>query len=110
MALFGIFAVHGARIEGGHGAHGACQHGHWVAVTAEALEKTIHLRVKEGVLLDFGVEFGKFCFGWQLTFQDEVADFRKRRLFGQLADWIAAVKQDALVTIDEGDLAFAAGS
>ena len=110
MAFIRIFAVHGTGIEGSHGANGPGQHGHRVAVTAEAFEKAIHLCVKKGMLLDLGVEFGELGFCRQLPFQDEVADFRKCRFFSELANRIAAVKQDAFVAVNEGDLAFAAGS
>ena len=71
--------------------------------------KAIHLRVKKGVLLDFGVELGELGFGGQLTFQDEVTDFRKRRLFSKLTNRVTAVKQDAFVAVNERDLALAAG-
>src|SRR5689334_21556270 len=45
----------------------------------------------------------------QLAVEQEVAGFQERAAFGKLVDRIAAIEQDALVAIDEGDLRLAAG-
>ena len=107
-AFFRVFAVHGAGIEGRHCADRAGQHGHRMAVTAEAFEEAVHLGVEQGVLLDLVIEGGEVGFGGQLAVQDQVADFREGCLRSQLANRIAAVQQDTFFPINERDLAFTA--
>ncbi len=57
----------------------------------------------------FLVEALVLSFIRQLAVGQEVADFQKVRVFGQLIDWVAAIKQHALIAVDVGDLAFARG-
>ena len=45
----------------------------------------------------------------QFAIEDQVGNFQKIRVFGQLLDRIAAVHQDALVAVDISDVRTAAG-
>ncbi len=45
----------------------------------------------------------------QFAVEQEVANFKKIGVRRQLVDRVAAVKQDALVSVDEGNVALAAG-
>ncbi len=60
-------------------------------------------------MLDLGVEHVEFILLGQSALQDQVAHFREGRLLGELANRVTPVQQDALVAVDEGYLALAAG-
>ena len=44
----------------------------------------------------------------QFAVQQQIADFQEVGMLGQLVDRIAAIEQNALVAVDEGDVALAA--
>ena len=62
-----------------------------------------------GVARDAVVEIVLLRFGRQFAVEKEVADLQEVAVFCQLIDRISAVKQDAFVAIDEGDLGFTGG-
>src|SRR6266550_5371577 len=45
----------------------------------------------------------------KLAVEQEIANFEKRGIPGQLIDGVAAIEQYPLVAVDEGDVAFARG-
>ena len=65
--------------------------------------------MKQGVLFDRVVEVFKLGLCRKFTIQDQVADFREGGLFSKLPDRVAPVEKNALIPIDESNLAFAAG-
>ena len=75
-----------------------------MGVVVEALgEALAHVLVNEGVVADIlhpRVEFG---LRWQLTVEQKVGDLEERGILGQLFDWIPAIAQDAVGSIEIGD-------
>jgi hypothetical protein len=69
-----------------------------------AAEEVDQLLMHHGVAGDGVIELRHLLGGRQFPIQQQVAAFQKGRMFGQVADGIAAILQDALVTIDEGDV------
>ncbi len=107
LALLGIADVDGIRIEGRQGADGAGHHPHGVRVAAEALEEAVELGVQHRVIGDVALELGVLGRGRQLAVEQQVGHLEEVRLLGQVVDRIAAVQQNPLVAVDEGDLALA---
>ena len=60
------------------------------------------------VIGDGVVEFLHLALVRQFAMQQQIADFKEVRILGELVDGVAAIKQNALVAVDEGDVAFAA--
>ena len=79
-----------------------------MGVAAEAGEEARHLLVHHGVARDAVVEIVLLGLGRQFAIEQQVADFEEIAVLGELVDRIAAMKQDALVAVDEGDRRFAA--
>jgi hypothetical protein len=74
-----------------------------VRVVAEPLHEALDVLVDEGVvgdLVDPGLEL---LLGGQLAVDQQVGDLEEARALRELLDRVAAVLQDALVAIDEGD-------
>ena len=109
LALHRIIHVRAVVIESRKRADSAAHDGHRVRIAAEAFEEAVELRVQHGVPRDRVGELGILIRLGQLAVQEQVADFQEARLLGELLDRVATVEQDAGVTIDVGDLAFAAG-
>ncbi len=86
----------------------AAHHRHGMRVAAEAAEERRQLLMHHRVMGDDKVEFFHPRFAGQLAVQQQMADFHKRRMRGELVDRVAAIEQDALVAVDEGDVALAA--
>ena len=53
-------------------------------------------------------KFRQLRFRWQVAVKQQICHLHERRLFGQLLNRIAAVKQNALVAVDKCDCRFAA--
>jgi hypothetical protein len=62
-----------------------------------------------GVARDGIVELLHLRLGRQVAVQQQVAGLKEGGMFGQFADGIAAIFQDALVAIDESNFAFGRG-
>jgi hypothetical protein len=72
-------------------------------VAAEG-EESRHLLVHHGVARDATVEIFLLRLGRQFAIKQQIADLEEVAVLGELLDRITAMEQDALVTIDEGDL------
>ena len=94
-------------IEGRQRADAAGHHRHRMRVAPEALEEPAHLLVHHRVVGHPIVEIRLLRGGRQFAIEQQVAGFQKIAMLGDLLDRIAAIKQDAFVAVDIGDLGFA---
>ncbi len=108
LALFGILDVDRVVIEGGERADHAHHDRHGMRVTPEAGVEPGHLLMHHGVHGDAMGEILVLRFRRQLAIEQQVAGLEEGAVLGELVDRIAAIEQDALVTVDEGDLRLAA--
>ena len=76
-------------------------------VVAEALHELLDVLVHEGVDRDLVRPLVELRLRRQLAVEQQVGDLEVGRLLGELLDRIAAVLEDALVAVDEGDRAAA---
>ena len=73
----------------------------------EALEELLHVLVNEGVIREVFLELLQLRDVRQLAVDEQVADLHEARLCRDLLDRIAAVAEDPLLAVDEGDAALA---
>jgi len=105
-----VFHVQAVVVEGRERADHAAQHGHRVRIVAEAAEEVLQGLVHHRVMRDLVLEALELGRGRQLALHQQVGDLQEARMLGQLLDGVAAVQQHALITVDVGDRAAAAGS
>ena len=103
-ALVRIGDVGRVVIEGRQRADHAAHDRHRMRVAAEAGEEAAHLLVDHRVVGDAVVEVGLLRRRRQFAVEQQVAGLEEVAVLGQLLDRIAAIEQDALVAVDEGDL------
>ncbi|SPU58332.1 Uncharacterised protein [Brucella melitensis] len=106
-ALMRIGDIGRVVVEGGHGAQATHHDSHRVGITTEAGEELRHLLVQHGVAGYTIVEIGLLGCGRQFAVKKQIAGFEEVAMLGKLVDRVAAIKQDAFVTIDIGDFGFA---
>ena len=102
-ALFRIFEIQLVVIDAGQRAEHGDQHRHRVTVVHEALDHRICGLMHHRVMRDFAFECRKFRCGRQFAVHQQVSDFKEVRMFGELFDWITAIKQNTFVAIDVRD-------
>ncbi len=102
LALHRIVDVGRIMVEGRQRADHADQDRHGMRVAAEATEESRQLFMHHGVARDGAGEVGQFVGGRQFAVQQQIADFHEAGFFGELADGIAAMQQDAFVAVDIG--------
>jgi hypothetical protein len=95
-------------IEGRERADDAAHDRHRMRIAAEAPVEIGDLLVQHGVPRERVVEDLELVLGRQVAVQQQVANLRKGRMLRPLLDPVAAVQQDALIAVDEGDLRFGA--
>jgi hypothetical protein len=78
-----------------------------VGVRGVALEELLHVLVDQRVTRDLAGEVGPLLLVRELPVDQQVGDLEERGALGQLFDRVAAVLEDPLVTVDEGDRAAA---
>ena len=66
-----------------------------------------HVLVHELVFGEVTSELVELFVGWQFTENQQVGGFGEDGTFGQFLDGVAAIAQDALLAVDEGDVALA---
>ena len=81
------------------------QHAHRVRVVAEALHERLDVLVHERVVGDLVHPRVVLVLGGQLAVDEQVGHLEEVRLLRQLLDRVAAVLEDPLVAVDEGDRA-----
>ncbi len=106
-ALDRIVDVGRVVIEGRQRADDAAHDCHRVRIAAEATEERRQLFMHHGVARDRVGEARQLVRRGQLAVQQQIGDFHKARLFGEFADRIAAMQQNAFVTVDIGQLRLA---
>ena len=79
-----------------------------MGVAPEPAVKGRELLVHHGVPADRVDELVEFLLVWQLAVEEQVGDFHEARFFGELINRIAAVEQNAFLTVNVRDGAFAA--
>lgn len=85
------------------------QHRHRVRVAREALEEALDVLVQQGVLRDLVLEGGELVHVRQLTVDQQRGHLKEGGALGQLLDRVAAVPEDALLTVEVGDRGFIRG-
>jgi hypothetical protein len=95
-------------VEGRQRADAAGQDRHRMGVAAEPLIEAAHLLVHHRVVGHTSVEVRLLRGGWKFAVEQEIAGLQEVAVLGNLFDREAAVEQDAFITVDVGDLGFAA--
>lgn len=108
-ALVRIGDVRRVVIEGRESADRAAHDGHRVCVATIAGEEAAHLLMHHGVARDAGVEILLLRSRRQFAVEQQIAGFEEVALFSQLLDGETTMQENALVTVDIGDLGFAGG-
>ncbi len=100
--------VLGVVVERAEGGERGDEHPHRVGVVVEAVDEPLaHVLVDERVMGDVEGPLGQLSLGRQLAVQQEVGDLEVGGVVGELLDGVAAVAQDAVVTVEIGDLRLA---
>ena len=103
MAVVRVADVAGVGVERRQRADRGHQHAHRVGVVAEALHEALDVLVHERVVGDLVHPGVVLLLGRQLAVDEEVGDLEEVGLLRELLDRVAAVLEDALVAVDEGD-------
>ncbi|MPM32091.1 hypothetical protein SDC9_78650 [bioreactor metagenome] len=96
-------------VEGRQRADAGRQHRHRVRLAREATEQVAHPLVQEHVVDQLVLELLHLLLGGQLAVEDQPHHLDEGALLRELLDRVAAVPQDALFAVDEGDLRPARG-
>ncbi len=94
-------------IEGGKRADNANHDCHGMRVAPERPKQEADLLMHHRVIGDGVIEIRHLFGRRQLAVQQQVADFEKGRLLRELIDRIAAIEQNSLVAVYEGEVALA---
>ena len=76
-------------------------------VVVESVHELLHVLVDHGVLHYFAIPLFQLFLRGKFAVQQQVSDFQKSAVLGQLLDGIAAIPQDAGVAVQVGDGAVA---
>jgi hypothetical protein len=83
---------------------GRHEHPHGVGVVVETVDEPFaHVLVNHGVVRDVVCPFGHLIAGGQLAVQEQIRNFEKCGVLGKLLDRVAAISQDACITIEVCD-------
>ena len=105
--LLGVGQAVPAGIKATGGVDHGRQDGHGMGGGRKAFEMVLHVLVQIFVLREHLGEFAQLLVGGEFSVDDEVGGFDKTGFDGQFLDGDAAVTQDALLAVNEGDGAFA---
>ena len=72
-------------------------------VVVETVQKVLERLMHHRVMRDFVLERGELVRRRQLAVDQEIRNFEKTRLLGELLDRVTAIEQHAVVAVDEGD-------
>jgi hypothetical protein len=107
LAVPRVVDIHRVVIEGRERGDHRRNHGHGMGVVMEAVEEAQQRFVDHRVMTDAAHERVQLAAARQLAVQHEVADLHESALRRQLLHGITAVEENACVTVDIGDAAFA---
>jgi len=79
------------------------EHRHRVRVVRQRIEEAAQVLVQQGVTTDAGVELVEFTRAGQLAVNEQPGRLEEARVLGDLLDRVAAIAEDALLAVDEGD-------
>jgi uncharacterized membrane protein len=96
-------------VKGRKGADDTDHHRHRMCIATKTLVELYQLLVHHGVVLDGAFKFGLLAGIWQLTVLEQIGDFKKIAVLGELLNRIAAIQQFALVAINERHLGLTTG-
>ena len=92
-------------IEGREGRHRRDEHAHRVRIVVKAVHELLDVLVDPRVVGDLPCPLVERLLGRQLAAHQEIRDLEERPLLGELLDRIAAIPEDPLIAVDEGDRA-----
>ena len=95
-------------VEGGQRGQGADQDAHRVGVVVEAVDELLDVLVHVGVVGDLVRPRRRVLLVRQVTVQEQPGHVQEGGVLGEFLNRVAAVAEDALVAVDEGDGAAAA--
>ena len=101
--LIGVVNVGRIVVKGRQCSDHAAHDRHRMRIAAEAVEKAAQLFVHHRVVGDVVDELRLFLCVRQFAIQQQIGDFEKITVLGQLLDRVAAIHQDAFVAVDIGD-------
>ena len=84
----------------------ADEHSHRMRVVAKRLHQRLYIFVDKGVMRNVVGPRRQLFLVRQLAEKDQVRDFQKIAVLSELFDGVAAVLQDALVAVNEGNRTF----
>ena len=110
LTTFEIEDVLRVGVEGGKCGKGRNKDAHGVSVVVEALHEALaHVFVNEGVVGDLVGPIGHLRLGREFAVEEQIGNFEKARLFGQLLNGVTAISEDAGAAIEFGDGTFRCG-
>lgn len=72
-------------------------------IRRKSFEMVAHVFMKILILDEHVGELSKLLAIWQVSVDEEIRRLNERGTFGQFLDWNAAIAQDPLLAVDEGD-------
>ena len=109
LDLRGDVGVVGVVVEGRERVDRGAQHRHRVRVTGEGAVEVLEVFGHQRLRGDAGLEGRELRRRGELPVEQEVRDLDEGRLLRELLDGVAAVAQDALLAVEEGDRAGGGG-
>src|SRR5208283_5766400 len=107
LTVLGVVDVLSLRINSRKRRQGAHQDPHRMRVIAESVDEELGGLVQHGVVSDLVRPLLVLLERWQLTIQQQISDLQIRAMLRERLDIIASVTKDALVAVNEGDVALA---
>ena len=105
IAVAGVVVHFCVGVEGRECGDGRDEHAHRVRVVVKAVHELLDVLVDPRVVGDLPCPLVERLLGRELTADQEVRDLEERRPLGELLDRVAAVPEESLLTVDEGDRA-----
>lgn len=75
-------------------------------IVAEVLQIFNHIFVDKGMSHDAGIPRFQLGSRWKVAVDEEVGNFKERRILGQILDIISAIPQNPLIAVDVADCGF----
>ena len=75
-----------------------------MCVAREDVERGLEILIQQGVVANFLIKVAELFLVGQVTLDQEVRNFVEGSIFCKVCNVVATVAQDALFTVNEGDL------